>query len=95
MDTKYQDCGVVSRPPSPAEEAFCEIETALKILAEAVDRIGVKTSDVRYCRPCDPCNSKDPCVPSGAPLLGRLHDIKSMICRQADVLNNLSDEIQL
>lgn len=92
---KYQECGLTEPIKlSPTEEMFNEIEIALKILSEAVERIGIKTSDVRYCIPCDAPKSAE--MDHGhAPLIMRLRGIKSAICRNADSLNNLSDEIQL
>ena len=79
-----------TRLQTPTEEAFNEIEISLKILSEAVERVFHKTSEIRYSRPCDPCPDKEPCVPSSAPLVMRLRDIKTSICRQTDLLNAIS-----
>ena len=92
---RNQDYGAAdSTKLSPTEEMFNEIECALKILSEAVERITIKTSDVRYCLPCDPQKGIEPEC-GHAPLIMRLRGIKSAICRNADSINNLSDEIQL
>lgn len=95
MYPKTLDCGDACRSESPANEAFTEVHVALKMLREAVERIGMKTNEVRYCRPCDPC--KDGAMPNSgcSPLISRLREIRDDISRQVDTLNSFSDEIQL
>lgn len=96
MNIPYpEDCGSIAANGSVAEVTFNDIDIALKILAEAVQRIEVKTSDVRYCTPCKPSSNDKDTDCSHAPLIMRLREIKTLICRNADYLNGLSDEIQL
>lgn len=96
MNTPYlKDCESVAAKGSVAEVTFNDIDIALKHLAEAVERIAVKTSDVRYCKPCNPISNDKDTECSHAPLIMRLREIKALIGRNADYLNCLSDEIQL
>ena len=88
-------CSTALPKLSPADEAFNEISTALKILEEAIERIASKTSGIRYSRPCDPYCQKDKVVEEYAPLVMRLNGIKDSICSHADTINSLSDDIQL
>jgi len=82
---------------SPMEEILNEIECSLKLLAESIDRITMKTSDVRLIRPCDQyvANSKDASECETAPLIERLRGMKNAICVRANEINQLSYEIQL
>ena len=81
---------------SPVDEAFDEINRALNFLSESVNRIGIKTEVVRRTNPTDlNCNGKDSIKSAQSPLVERLFIIETDIRRQAEFLNDFSDDIQL
>lgn len=94
----YQDqCRTDS--PSPVIMALNEIECAITILSEAVDRLSLRTNEIRLpyaevpmVKGMTPSSLAEP--PS-SPLVGRLNELRRAINRHTDRLNGLTDEIQL
>ena len=97
MNYRDQACEI-DKPCSATNMALNEMESAIAILGEAVDRLAFRTSDIRLAYPDAPkgAGQLTTCAdPPASPLVIRLTDLKRAICRKADQLNNLTDEIQL
>ena len=83
-----------TRDQSPTEIAFEQIDISLKCLSESIERLGMKTNDIRYTWPR--CGGAEDCdKPSASPVVLRLHGIQSEITRRVEQINSLIDEIQL
>jgi hypothetical protein len=95
MNTQQYKGECVTESQSPAEKAFREIDHSLTILAEAVNRIGIKTDKIRITPPAYPTTDKDKNPLTNSQFVERLLGIASEIQRNVEDLNIFSDEIEL
>ena len=70
------------------------LEKSLTFLGEAVDRITMKTSDVRLSLPY-PCTDEARTEEAMSPLAFRLKEFENFIERQTNTLNLAASEIEL